>query len=219
MFRPASFFARTRFVATSRMSDGARSTRCWKRSWSLASSTRFESMAATTSSSFSCDVTTIQHGRRRFAGLEQVLADLAELLDGGPQVFDLVAAAGDVLAHFVDDEDERLARPAPAPKLEGPLDDLADGDGGRLLRCDATRVRRGIGLRVELVQDCTGSGELLRTLRTAASPACAAVAGRDEFVELALGFEFDLQFGDVEVLGVVEFPQQRRCTSTRRSAP
>ena len=48
------------------------------------------------------------------AGLQQILADLAELLDGGTQVFDLVAAAGDVLPHFVDDEDQRLAGAATA---------------------------------------------------------------------------------------------------------
>jgi hypothetical protein len=58
----SGFFANTRFVATSRMSEGARSTRERKRSCSLAMSTRLASMAATTSSSFSCDVTTTQHG-------------------------------------------------------------------------------------------------------------------------------------------------------------
>ena len=49
------------------------------------------------------------------AGFQQVLADLAELLHGGTQVFDLVAAAGDVLPHFVDDEDQGLAGAAAAP--------------------------------------------------------------------------------------------------------
>jgi hypothetical protein len=43
------------------------------------------------------------------AGLEQVFADLAELLHGGPEVFDFVAAAGHMLADFIDDEHLRPA--------------------------------------------------------------------------------------------------------------
>ena len=35
-----------------------------------------------------------------------------------------------------------------------------------------------------------------------------ALAGLDELVELALALQFDLQFGDVEVLGVVKFAEQ-----------
>jgi hypothetical protein len=41
--------------------------------------------------------------------LEQVLADLAELFDGRAQVFDLVTAASDVLAYFVNDDREPRA--------------------------------------------------------------------------------------------------------------
>jgi len=66
--------------------------------------------------------------RRDPVGLEQVLADLAELFDGRPQVFDLVAAAGDMLAHFVNDEDKGLALPPSPPELEGAFHDLADRD-------------------------------------------------------------------------------------------
>ena len=61
-------------------------------------------------------------------GLQQVLADLTELLDRCPQVFDLVAAPGDVLPHFINNKDECLARPTPTHQLEGTLDHFADGD-------------------------------------------------------------------------------------------
>ena len=74
--RLCPFFAKTRLVATSRMSDGARSTRCRKRSCSFASSTRLESMAETTSSSFSCDVTTIQAGAMIFLAFSKFLPTL-----------------------------------------------------------------------------------------------------------------------------------------------
>ena len=53
-----------------------------------------------------------------FLAFTQILADHAELLHDRPQVFDLVVAAGDVLAHFVDDADQGLARAATADKLE-----------------------------------------------------------------------------------------------------
>ena len=110
------------------------------------------------------------------AGLEQVLADLAELLHGGPQVFDLVAAAGDVLAHFVDDEDQRLAGAATAGKLEGPLDDLADGDGGIPVPLGVRpRIGRRICRWVQGVQHGTGTGDLLSTLADhLSSPGCGA---------------------------------------------
>ena len=58
----SGFFASTRFVATSRMSEGARSTRQRKRSCMVARRILLESIAATTSSSFSCEVTMIQQG-------------------------------------------------------------------------------------------------------------------------------------------------------------
>ena len=63
------------------------------------------------------------------AGLQQVFADSAELFDGRPQVFDLVATAGHMLAHFVNDEDECLALPPSSPEFKRPFHDLADGDG------------------------------------------------------------------------------------------
>ena len=78
-------------------------------------------------------MTTIQHGADDLAGLQQVLADLAELLDGGPQVFDLVAAAGHVLADLVDDEDKRLALSSSAPELKRAFDELAHRDRGDLV--------------------------------------------------------------------------------------
>ena len=52
-------------------------------------------------------------------GLDEILADLAELLHDRTQVFDLVVATGNVLAHFVDDQYQRLAGAATASKLEG----------------------------------------------------------------------------------------------------
>ena len=104
-------------------------------------------------------------GSRDLAFLQQILADLAELLDGGPQVFDLVAAAGDVLAHLVDDEDEGLALAPPTPKLERPFDDLADGDGGVPVALGVCpRIRSRVRRRVEVVQDGAGTREFLRPL-------------------------------------------------------
>jgi len=63
----------------------------------LASSTRLESMAATTSSSFSWDVTTIQQGAMILPSLSKFLLTLPKLFDRRPQVFDLVTAASDVV--------------------------------------------------------------------------------------------------------------------------
>jgi hypothetical protein len=40
--------------------------------------------------------------------LQQLFADFTKLLNGGPQVFNPVGAAGDVLAYFVNDEYEGL---------------------------------------------------------------------------------------------------------------
>jgi hypothetical protein len=62
------------------------------------------------------------------AFLEQVLADLAELFDGRPQVFDLVTAASDVLAYFVNDEYKGFTLAAASPELERALDYFADGN-------------------------------------------------------------------------------------------
>jgi hypothetical protein len=61
---------------------------------------------------------------------DEVLADFAELLDRGAQVFDLVTAAGHVLTHLINDEDERLAGPPSTEEIEGPLNNLAHRDGG-----------------------------------------------------------------------------------------
>ncbi|MEW6209583.1 MAG: hypothetical protein AB1631_14545 [Acidobacteriota bacterium] len=46
-----------------------------------------------------------------FFRFQPILAHLAELLDDGPQVFDLVGAAGYVLADLIDDEDEGMTVP------------------------------------------------------------------------------------------------------------
>jgi len=60
--------------------------------------------------------------------LEQVLADLAELLNGRPQVFDLVTAASNVLAYFINDECKGFTFTSASPEVERALDYLADGD-------------------------------------------------------------------------------------------
>ena len=52
----------------------------------------------------------------------EVLAGLAELLDDGPEILDLVSAPSDVRADLVNDEHDRLARPAPPDQVEGLLD-------------------------------------------------------------------------------------------------
>jgi hypothetical protein len=142
--------------------------------------------------------------------LEEVLPNLAELLDRGAEVFDLVAAAGYVLAHFVDDEDQGLALPPPSPKLEGALDDLADGDRSIAVPLGMRpRVRRIVGFAIKLVEYGAGTRELLSALANDGPlNAVEFFAGLDELAEFALGFELDLQFCDVEVLGVVELSQQ-----------
>ena len=142
------------------------------------------------------------------AGFQQVLADLAKLLDGGTQVFDLVAAAGDVLPHFIDDEDQRLAGAATAGKLERPLDDLADGDRWFTARMQP-RICRGIGRRVEVVQHGAGTCNPLGT-RPDDGPVSLVegLAEFDEILEPPFRFEFDLQFGDVPFLGIAEFPEK-----------
>ena len=142
------------------------------------------------------------------AGFQQVLADLAKLLDGGTQVFDLVAATGDVLPHFIDDEDQRLAGAATAGQLERPLDDLADGDR-RLTARMRPRICRGIGRRVEVVHYGAGTCNPLGT-RPDDGPVSLVegLAEFDEILEPPFRFEFDLQFGDVPFLGVAEFPEE-----------
>src|SRR5438309_1190885 len=111
-------------------------------------------MAATTSSSFSWDVTTIQQGAVILRSLKQVLADLAELFDGCPQVFDLVTAASNVLAYFFNDKYKGFTFTAASPKIERAFDHFADGD-----RCVSIalgvrpRIRRRIELRIKLMQN------------------------------------------------------------------
>jgi hypothetical protein len=147
-------------------------------------------------------------GCNDLAGFQQVLADLAKLLDGGTQVFDLVAATGNVLPYFVDDEDQRLAGAATAGKLKRPFHDLADGDRWLTARM-RPRICRGIGRRIEVVQDGAGTSNPLST-RPDNSPV-SHVEGLAEFYEVwepPLGFEFDLQFGDVPLLGIAEFPEE-----------
>jgi hypothetical protein len=117
-----------------------------------------------------------------------------------------------VLAHLVDDEDECLARPPPAHQLERPLDHPADRDRRIPVPLGVRPgVGRGVRGRVEVVQDGTGPGELLRPL--ADHPPVELVdrlARLDELVELALALKLDLQLGDVEVLGVAQLPEQDR---------
>ena len=141
-------------------------------------------------------------------GFQQVLADLAKLLDGGTQVFDLVAAAGDVLPHLVDDEDQCLAGAATTGKLERPLDDLADRDR-RLTARMRPRICRGIGRRVEVVQHGAGTCNPLGT-RPDDGPVSLVegLAEFDEILEPPFRFEFDLQFGDVPLLGVTKLPEE-----------
>jgi hypothetical protein len=142
--------------------------------------------------------------------LHQVFPNLAELLDGGAQVFDFVAAAGDVLTHFIDDEDECLAFSPPSPKLEGALDDLAHCDRSIPVPLGmGPRIRGGVGFLVKFVEHSAGARKFLSTFADH-GPLIAVEfhAGLNKLVEFAFGFELDLQFCDVEVLGVIEFPQQ-----------
>ena len=141
-------------------------------------------------------------------GFQQVLADLAKLLDSSTQVFDLVTAAGDVLPHLVDDEDQCLAGAATTGKLERPLDDLADRDR-RLTARMRPRICRGIGRRIEVVQHGTGTCNPLGT-RPDDGPVSLVegLAEFDEILEPPFRFEFDLQFGDVPFLGIAEFPEK-----------
>src|SRR6266849_9382735 len=62
------------------------------------------------------------------AGLEQVFADLAELFDCSSEVFDLVTTPGHMLAHLVDDEDQRFSWPTAGHKVESSLNNPADGN-------------------------------------------------------------------------------------------
>ena len=152
------------------------------------------------------------NGRNDLVGLGKALADLAELLHGRPQVFDLVAAAGDVLPHFVDDENQRLAGTAAAGKLEGPFDDLLHGDGGVAVPLRMRpRIRRRIRCRVQGMENGTGTGDLLRPLaHHLPVQVVQLLAGGDEFVQPALGLQLDFQLRDVEVLGIVQFAEQHR---------
>jgi len=67
-------------------------------------------------------------GSRYLAFLEELLADLPEMLHGRPKILDLITAASHMLANFIDDEDQRFARPTTAHQLEGALNDSADRD-------------------------------------------------------------------------------------------
>src|SRR5579864_1860939 len=125
--------------------------------------------------------------------LEQALADLAELFNGRPQVFDLVAATSDVLAYFVDDEHEGFTLSAASPEVERAVDHLPDRH-----RCVSIalgvrpRIRRRIEFRIKLVQNGARTGQLLRP-----GPDCFPVfvqqglTGGDELRQFAFGFEFD----------------------------
>ena len=73
------------------------------------------------------------------------------------------------------------------------------------------RVRvDGVGLRIELVQNARWHGRIsvapLRTFCQTFVQKLLHVSMNG--IELAFGFQFDFQFSNVEVLGVVEFPKQ-----------
>jgi len=173
----SSFLARTLLVATSRMSDGARSP-----------------------------------------------ADSAEFLDGGTQIFDLISASSHMLTDLIDNKNKGLSRASAPEELESAVDDFADGD-----RCVAItlgmcpRVCCRIGDRVESMQDRTRPGQTLSAFSN--DPPLLAMhffALGDELIQLIFRFEFDLEFCNIEILGVVEFPQQRSIDelgNTLRNAP
>ena len=150
-------FSRTRFAVISAMSDCLRSTVRRKRSWSLASSIFFESRALTTSSSFSCEVTASQHGETALFMLHPVFALHAQRLDDGLQVEHLVHAARNILAHFVNDEDQGMARPASFSEFIGSFRQFVGVD----VRASASHrtgigIGGGISLRLKIVKHGAG---------------------------------------------------------------
>ena len=66
---------------------------------------------------------------RSFAILDEVPTDLAEFLDGGSEIFDLVAATGIVLSHFVDDEDDCFAGQTTTCEFKDPFNNGLDRHG------------------------------------------------------------------------------------------
>jgi hypothetical protein len=58
------------------------------------------------------------------------------------------------------------------------------------------------------VQDGARTGDLCAPAAPFPSPCCGDLAGGDELLQLAFRFQFDFQFGDVEVFGVAQFTQQ-----------
>src|SRR5262249_4814449 len=133
-----------------------------------------------------------------------------KLLNDGTEVFDLVVATGNVLAHFVNYPNEGLPGATTSDKLETPLDHLGQRDRSistSLRLCP--RICRGIRVRFDLDELRTRPGNPLGTFADHLPFLLVQLlAGLDEFIELAFGLQFDLKLGDVEVLGVVQVPQQ-----------
>ena len=200
----------TRLVATSLISGWGESATYRKRSGAWPARPGFESMAATTSSSFFPDVTTIQHGAMILQCLQKVLADLAKLFDGCPQVLDLVATAGNA-AHFVIDEDQPCSSSS-SPEFSRAFDELADRDRGDLVALSA--YESGEDSRwLKPMQYCTRGG-FARLLTIFQSLFRASCRLQDKLVELAFGLELDFQFCDVEIFRVSE-SRKTPGTSTR----
>ena len=126
----ASGLARSALVATPRMSDGRGppgsgiDPEAWRSQ--PACSDRFIEL--------SWDVTTIQHGAVILRALTADSCQPCQTLRWSPADLTLVAAAGNVLANFVNDEDKGLAFPPSPPELKCAFHDLADRDGRVPLR-------------------------------------------------------------------------------------
>ena len=92
---------------------------------------------------------------RYLSCFEQIPADFPEFLDGGPQIFDLVAAAGDMLADLIDNQNQRLSRTPAAKEFERAVYNLAHADC-RITTALGMRPRIGgwIGHWIKSVKDC-----------------------------------------------------------------
>ena len=118
--------------------------------------------------------------------------------------------AGDELANFVHDEEQRLARAAPLHQLHAALGEVARRDVGALHRRLAPAIRRRVRRRIQLVHDaaCLLHGDGDQALADVPVLVERLLVLGLEGVEATRFLQGDLQLGQVEIAGIPEALQK-----------
>ena len=133
-------------------------------------------------------------------------AHAAQALDQRLEIEHLLDVARDELPHFVHHEHQRAPGATSVHEFLAALGEGAGGHVSPVLGSDDPGVRGGIGGGIEFRHHAAGLAQREGDLGLLLVPVLVEdrLVARLEVVETALGFQVDLQLGDVDVLGVAE---------------